>query len=127
MATSVVQERGTIFACNPQAGRPYSYQSAASVNAQVVQQGPCIVSALALINTTANLYWLKIYDMSSAPVAGAGTPVLRIPVPASATGAGLVTAFAFQLQNGFAFTVVDSDTTVAATGVTLNFTVRNLS
>jgi hypothetical protein len=129
MAAYIEQTPGTVFRCNPQAGRPYSYQSAASANPVLVQQGPCTVALVAAINTTANLYWLKVYDMASTPVAGAGTPVMRIPVPASATGAGLISSFAIALQNGFAFTItggtgIDSDTTSAATGVTLNFTVR---
>jgi hypothetical protein len=102
------------------------YQSLATINPVVVAAGPSTLFGLVLINTTATIYYLKLYDTSSVPVAGSGHPVMCLPIPSSTAGNGLVLSLGggVQFNNGMAFTIVagiaDSDATVAAAGVAAN-------
>lgn len=110
---------------------PKKYLSAASTNATLVQTGRAVVYTLAAVNTTATIYYLKLYNKATAPTCGTDTPVMTIPVPASTAGDGIVVAptvgILFQLGLGFCLTgaIGDSDTTNAATGVAINFGVGN--
>lgn len=108
------------------AATPVHYLSAASTNATNVKASAGTVTSVTAVNTTATLYYLKLYDKASAPTCGTDTPVQTYPVPASATGAGLtvnpVNGFAFSLGIGFCLTggIADADTASAATGVAIN-------
>jgi hypothetical protein len=78
-----------------------------------------------VINTTATLYYLKIYNLATTPDE-TDTVVLTIPVPASATGAGfqvdLPQQVRFSVGISFRLTaaIADNDTGNAATGVAIN-------
>ncbi len=76
------------------------------------------------INTTATLYYLKIYDSASAPTCSSATNLKHVfPIPASTTGAGFHRSIPVgeDYANGIGFCVVgagsDTDNSNAATGV----------
>ena len=109
---------------------PFHYLSAASTNATSVLARHCRLEGVFAINTTATVYYLKFYDKASAPTVGTDVPVLTIPVPASASGAGVVIPLpqGVKFVAGLAFALTgaaaDSDSTNAATGVTINLLAR---
>jgi hypothetical protein len=112
---------------------PYKFDSAASTNATLVVAGSVQVRVIVTINTTAALYYLKLYDKVSAPVCGTDPVVFKAAVPfgASSAGSGFVVPIpdGMQFQQGLGFCLTgglaDSDATVAATGVTINFAVKH--
>lgn len=78
------------------------------------------------INTTANIYYLKIYDTAGAPTCSSATGLKHVfPIPAnvSSLGAGMVRSLALgeSYVNGIGFCVTggggDTDNSNAATGV----------
>lgn len=102
-------------------------QSAASTNSTSVKGSAGQVFHIHAINTTATLYYLRLYNSSSAPTCSSSTGfVMTIPIPASATGAGVVIdtglGFAFSTGIGFCLTGggANNDNTNAATGVYVN-------
>ena len=106
---------------------PYHYLSAASNNATLVSSGAHTVYALALINTTATVYYFRLYDSGSAPSCSSATGVVdNLPVPANANGAGVVIPLEVgaSLANGLAFCLTggggDNDNSDAAAGVYVN-------
>jgi hypothetical protein len=106
---------------------PKHYLSTASTNCTLVQGGRTIVRNILPVNTTAVIYYLKLYDKLTAPVANSDTPVLTIPVPVGTAAATVpvfsVDGFSFLNGMGFCLTggVADNDNTNAATGVAINF------
>lgn len=105
---------------------PVHYLSAASTNATNIKASAGTLHSITAINTTATIYYLKLYDKATAPTCGTDTPVHTLPVPASATAAGLtVNPFlGLNFANGIGFCLVggiaDNDTANAATGVAIN-------
>jgi hypothetical protein len=122
----------------PQAARaqavpaPLSYLSAASTNCTLVVNTGAVYKSGLFINTTATLYYLKLYDTNVVPTAGAGTPVRRIPIPfgTSSSGGGVpdnpLDGLSFRSGIGFCLTggIADNDSSNAATGLTLNFGIK---
>jgi hypothetical protein len=113
--------------------KPRKFLSAASTNATSVTARATKLHGILVINTTPTLYYLKFYDKASAPTVGTDVPVLTVPIPASATGAGIAAADVggadgaqFYLGLAFALTagIADSDTANAATGVAINLFTR---
>lgn len=108
---------------------PFSVLSTASTNCTLIDgSGQNILKWLAAVNTTTTIYYLKVYNTKATPVAGAGTPVLRIPLLPNNTNGGGLTGLGFDdsrftLGIGFCLTggIADSDSSNAATGVALNF------
>lgn len=103
---------------------PCYITSAASTNSTNCKASAGNVYSYQLINTTATLYYLRMYNLSSAPTCSSATGFVRtIPIPASATGAGITipqdvgegfaTGIGFCLTGGGSST----DNTNAATGV----------
>lgn len=113
-------------------GNPKSYLSTVSTNCTLVQTGSVELLSGLFINTTTALSYLKIYDTSVAPTAGAGTPIRRIPIPFGASNAGGgvmdIPPGGLALVNGLGFcltgAIADSDATNAGVGITINFTIR---
>jgi hypothetical protein len=111
---------------------PATYDSAASTNSTLVRPGNALVKSIVAINTTTTLYWLKLYDKVTAPTCGTDTPVYKVAVPFGATnsGGGFVVPIpdGMQFFNGVGFCLTaaqaNSDTGNAATGIVLNFTVK---
>lgn len=112
---------------------PVHYLSAASNNATNVKPAPGALYNLIAVNTTATIYYLKLYDKATAPTCGTDIPVHTLPVPptpASSSPAPLVldstVGINFNSGIGFCLTggIADNDNTVAATGVAINFGFR---
>jgi hypothetical protein len=110
--------------------QPVYYLSAASTNSTLVAAGWHTITTLNVINTTATIYYLKLYNKATAPTCGTDTPVQVYPIPASTSGNGVqlplgpglgfVTGVGFCLVAGIA----NSDATNAATGVVINIGYR---
>lgn len=108
---------------------PLKYLSAASTNSTLVLGKSALLNSLVVVNTTTTLYYLKLYNKATAPTCGTDTPAWTIPVPfgASSSGGGVTVPMGqgliFSSGLGFCLTgaIADSDTTVAATGVAINF------
>jgi len=99
---------------------PSSTLIAAGTNATSVKASAGQLYKIEITNNSANIGYLKIYNTAGTPTAGAGTPVIRLMCPASASGAGAVSSFdngvAFATGIGFTFTggIADADTTSVA-------------
>jgi hypothetical protein len=106
---------------------PSHFLSAATTNCTLVQTGKVVLHDLIPVNTTATIYYLKLFDKATTPVAGTDVPAWTIPIPENAAGAGLpipsTLGLIFQVGMGFCLTgaIADNDTTVAAPGVAINF------
>lgn len=106
---------------------PFRLSSAATTNATNVKNAPGALGFLFVVNTTATLYYLKLYNKASTPAPASDNALLIavIPIPASATGAGISIPIpggaAFTTGIGYALTggSGDTDNTSAATGVFL--------
>ncbi len=101
--------------------------SAASTNATNIKNAAGTVSTISVVNTTATVYYLRMYNLSSAPTCSSATGFVNtIPVPASTSGAGIVIPItvphAFTTGIGYCLTGGGSstDNTNAATGVYIN-------
>lgn len=103
----------------------HSVQSGASTNATNVKNAAGTLCGGVLINTTATLYYLRLYNLSTAPTCSSATGfVATIPIPASTTGAGTLINLggygaAFATGVGYCLTggPTSTDNTNAATGV----------
>jgi hypothetical protein len=98
--------------------------TAASTNSTAIKTTPGKLCQITPFNTTATVYYLKVYDSASAPTCSSATNLKHVyPIPASVTVGGFVipTAFGESYSNGIAFCVTagggDTDNTSAATGV----------
>lgn len=98
--------------------------STASTNATQVKASPGTVYSIVAVNTTATIYYLRLYNLAAAPTCSSATGfVATIPVPASASGAGiqipLLVGQAYSTGIGFCLTggAGSTDNTNAATGV----------
>lgn len=93
---------------------------ASGTNATLVKNGAGQLYAYEITNNSANIGYLKIYDSTSAPTPGVGTPKLRLMCPGNASGTGIVrtvdNGIAFASGIAFAFTggIADADTTAVA-------------
>lgn len=112
-------------------GTPKVYLSAASTNCTLIVAGVHTVTMLVPINTTTTLYYLKLFDKATAPVAGTDTPIQDYPVPFgtgnSGNGIALPTGgISFRNGVGFCLTggIALNDSSNAATGIALNFGVQ---
>lgn len=102
----------------------FNVASAASTNSTNVKASAGNLYSITLVNTTATLYYLRLYNLASAPTCSSATGyVTTVPVPASTTGAGLTV----NLNVGAAFTTgigycitggpTSTDNTNAAVGI----------
>lgn len=98
--------------------------SAASTNATNCKAAAGRLYGWQMVNTTASLYYLRLYNTSSSPTCSSSTGFIRtIPIPASTTGAGIVVTLVYPIAYAtgisFCFTGGSSstDNTNAATGV----------
>lgn len=100
---------------------------ASGTNATNVKSSAGKVYKVECYNNSATPAFIKLYNASSAPTAGSGTPVWRMLIPGNATGTGVVSTFETGLTfgTGIGYTVTgliaDADTTsVAATTFIVN-------
>lgn len=102
----------------------HNVASAATTNSTSVKASAGTAYSITLINTTAVLYYLRLYNLATAPTCSSATGyVTTLPIPASATGAGV----SVPLPVGMAFTTgiaycitggpTSTDNTNAAVGV----------
>jgi hypothetical protein len=109
------------------------YLSAASNNSTSVTQRQTALYNLTVVNTTAAIYYLKLYDKASQPTCNTDVPIATFPIPFGASSAGgsvvitsNTTPLGFNNGLGFCLTggLADNDNTNAATGVAINFQYR---
>ncbi len=105
--------------------------SAATTNSTNVKAEPGSVFDMTLVNTTATIYYLRMYNRAAAPTCSSATGFVEtIPIPASATGAGVVRVFpngrVYSVGIGYCLTGGGSstDNTAAATGVYISIGYR---
>lgn len=105
----------------------FAHQSGASNNSTNIKTSAGTIYDISIVNTTATLYYVKLYNLASAPTCSSATGFIEsIPVPASTTGAGIVRTFpvgrAYSTGIGFCITAggTSTDNTSAATGVFLS-------
>lgn len=103
---------------------PASVVSAASTNSTSVKASAGTLYNVTLINTTATVYYIRFYNLASAPTCSSSTGyAFTLPVPASTSGAGLTVSvpvgYAFSTGIGYCITGGGSstDNTSAATGI----------
>jgi hypothetical protein len=129
-ATVNTNSLGAVFTqatAGPSGGATPCYiPSAASTNSTNCKASAGTLYTVSAVNTTATLYYLRLYNSSSAPTCSSATGFIEtIPIPASTTGAGVVrdvsVGEAFGTGLGFCLTGGGSstDNTNAATGVYL--------
>jgi hypothetical protein len=111
---------------NDQIGsNPAAVVSAASTNSTSVATAPARLMSMHLINTTATIYYIRLYNLASAPTCSSGTGhVVPLPIPANTAAAGFSfnfgpTGLAFSTGIGYCITAgsAATDNTNAATGV----------
>lgn len=106
---------------------PYGYQSAASTNATTIKAAAGTLCGGLAINTTSTVYYLRIYNLASAPTCSSATGfVATIPIPANTSGNGTLLfagTFGLNFSAGMSFCLTggggSTDSTNAATGVYL--------
>jgi hypothetical protein len=111
---------------------PSGAASAASTNATSVKGSAGTWCGGVAINTTATLYYLRLYNLSAAPTCSSATGfVTTIPIPASTTGAGTLLdfgTFGAAFSTGIAYCLTgggsSTDNTNAATGVYLSYATK---
>ncbi len=97
--------------------------SGASTNATNCKAAPGNVYTIRLINTTATVYFLRMYNLAAAPTCSSATGFMEsIPIPASATGAGIaITQYPQGYTTGIGFCLTgggaSTDNSNAVTGV----------
>lgn len=104
---------------------PRHYLSAATNNATLVYGRPGVVNLIHAVNTTATIYYLKLYNKATAPVCGTDVPVLTVPLPPVTAPPPPVQpsgGLRFPLGVGFCIVagIADNDNASAATGIALN-------
>lgn len=91
-----------------------------------VKGSAAVLSKIIISNVTANLVSVKIYNQTTAPTAGSGTPVFRCTQPAvigtctcdlGPQGMALATGLAYSVTGGIA----DTDTTALGTDAAVSF------
>lgn len=102
----------------------YKLQSAATTNATSVTAVSTVLRNLNAYNTTATIYYLKLYNKASAPTVGTDVPVMTIPLAVTPTPTmpSLPAGLLFPLGLALAITLnaTDSDNTAAVTGIQIN-------
>ncbi len=102
----------------------HNFASAASTNATNVKNAAGQIYGIYFVNTTATVYYLRLYNSSSSPTCSSATNyVTTVPIPASTSGAGVAVPIpigaAFGTGISYCFTggASSTDNTNAATGV----------
>lgn len=106
---------------------PRHYMSAATNNSTLVRAGRVSVGSLSAVNSTATVYYLKLYDKVTAPTCGTDIPKLTLAVPPNTLNPNLTPDLGSGIQffSGLGFCLValiaDNDNTSAVTGIAINF------
>lgn len=126
-ATPIKPQAQTTGGCTPGV-----YRSAASNNSTLISTGAHTLCSLTIVNTTATIYYVRLYDQSAAPTCSSGTgEVASLPIPAATTGAGIASPlgpFGIAVTSGLGFCITASGAATsndsAATGVTVNYSYK---
>ncbi len=111
-------------------GTPIHYLSTASNNSTNVKATAGTVYQVITINTTATIYYLRLYDLAAAPTCTSATGVKQtypVPFGQSSSGGGFTipipVGMGFLNGIGFCLTsgIADTDNGNAATGIVINF------
>ena len=129
LASSAIAQMAQPIAGPANGAFPAHYLSAANTNSTNVAAVKTNIYEIVAVNTTATLYFLKLYDKATAPTCGTDTPVMTLPIPfgTSSSGGGVSVPIPVGAQfiNGFGFCITggiaDNDSTSAATGIAVNF------
>lgn len=127
----VIASNQSAVPTNPQAGTiggctPAKTLSAATTNSTSIKGSVGTLCKMITINTTATLYYLKMYNTAAAPTCNSDTVVATYPVPPSNGGVAVpLGPFGEAYTNGIGFcltaNLADNDNTAAATGVTISY------
>jgi hypothetical protein len=117
----VTPSAGTTGGCTPA-----KTLSAATTNSTSIKGSVGTLCKMITINTTATLYYLKMYNTAAAPTCNSDTVVATYPVPPSNGGVAVnIGPFGEAYTNGIGFcltaNLADNDNTAAATGVTISY------
>ncbi len=101
------------------------FASAATTNATSIKAAAALFCGGTIVNTTATVYYLRLYNLSAAPTCSSATGfVASIPIPASTSGNGTVVnvgPYGAYFNTGLAYCFTggasSTDNTNAATGV----------
>jgi hypothetical protein len=106
---------------------PVKYFSVVGTNSTLVLGRQAYFGGGAVSNTTATVYYFKLYNKATAPVCGTDIPVWTVALPASITTTlpTLSEGVTFGLGVGFCITgaLADNDTTNAAVGIVVDLAV----
>ncbi len=97
--------------------------STASTNAQNCKPAGGFITGIRMVNTSATLGYLRLYNLAAAPTCSSATGFVEsIPIPANASGAGLVDVTAPVLYaTGIGFCITggggNNDNTNAPAGI----------
>lgn len=104
------------------------YLSAATTNSTLVKAGMAAVYGIVAVNTTATIYFLKLYDKVSAPTCNSDTVQQTYPLQIAPSSIIIMPSapIGFNAGLGFCLTalIADNDNTAAATGIAINFIYR---
>jgi hypothetical protein len=110
---------------------PSFLAAAATTNATNVKASAGTLYHISASNTTATIYYLRMYNLSTAPTCSSATGFVEtIPVPASTSGGGreidIAVGQAYGTGIGFCITggAASTDNTSAATGVFVTVTYK---
>lgn len=129
IASALVALAPAAIAAPPDEGDPVHYFSGASTNSTLVRTGPVRLLAIAVVNSTTTIYYLKLYDKATAPTCNSDPVSWTLPILVSTVAPTLVplpAGLRFFSGLGFCLTgaIADNDNTNAATGVAINFGIR---
>ena len=79
---------------------------AVNVNSRVIRGQACILYTIVMTNYAATARHVKIYDTAVTPVAGVGTPIIVLSMPAGGTIGYPLPASGLKFSNGFSMTMV---------------------
>lgn len=101
---------------------PRHYLSAATNNSTSVTTSRTSLGWVVVGNTTATVYYLKLYSKATAPTCGTDTPLSTLPLPANQTVPLAISSTLFPAGLGFCITagLADNDNTSAVTGIVVN-------
>jgi len=110
---------------------PGKHLSTASTNAKSIKGSTGTLCKLVVINTTATIYYLKFYDVATAPACNSVEPVAVYAVPAATGGAGIAIPlgpfgefYAYGIGLCLTGGIADNDNSSAAAGVTISYSTK---
>lgn len=141
LSGAVLLAQGALYPTGPDTPITCYLTSAATTNATICKASPGNVYGYSLMNTTATVYYLRMYNLAVPPTCSSATGFVEsIPIPASTSGAGVQrvepngqslsntsgTSTATAAGIGFCLTAGGSstDNSSAATGVYISLRIK---